>query len=1546
MRYLTIFLLFSLSVHAFAQKCLFPDSLHALSEKDLFMLSRIPEFNVNPSFLKATLPPVVDNSTLPYFRPIWSQQDYCCGQAASILYMFTYEIDRLRNLPANVTDNQYPTHFAWNWQNGPDNDRGVSYMNSLELLKFTGSPNVTDWGGTPDFGGGSRWMSGYSKYYNAMLNKVDEYYSISVKTEVGLNVLKNWLHNHCDNSTTGGIACIYIQFTSPSLTLPAGTPEAGKYIITQWGASANHGMVILGYNDSIRWDYNNDGLYTNHIDINSDGIIDMRDREIGGYKVANDFGTGWGNQGYCYVMYKTLAERYGQGGVWNNAVHIVKPKQTYSPLMTYKVTIEHTSRQDITIEAGISQNVTDTIPQYIMESTIVNYQGGDRYMQGGSPSPSTLALEFGLDVTPLLNYVQSGQPARFFFRVKEYDQNTPSNGQITAFSLMDYHSGVTETPYPSLPVSIAHNSVTTLVTDYNPVFIRPVIADDTLPAVTLYEPYSHQLTATGGQPPYKWKMKMNYSEQETLETYPDISANVLNLGNWTSGKAEVTLNFPFPFYNHTYNKMYVHTDGFISFTDENLPWVYYYEESKTTFLKYLKGIAVFITDIEMINPGNGTWIEQYSDSLVIRWNATVPDYLGGHYEVNFAVKLRSDGSISYYYGNCETMGFQWVAGVSNGDYCNWQETRLSNSAYTLNGYRSLILSPGNVNFLNEMTLSETGLISGTITEAYNNFSVFVELTDNQGIKNCKNVYLNSQGLVFDYTVHSGGDSLTEYGEQAVVNMTVRNPHSISVNNVQGTFSSASPYITVTDSLLNIASLGAGQEITIPAAFAFNVSDAMPNEEENNVNFLFESSLMQQNRNENLTGFRPELQVSGYFISGSPYPVLMSGDTATLHIIVKNNSPARLIDATFQLQNINPYITQLSAPIVIDTLNGLATDTLEFLVTVSLSTPWETIVAAGILANARYQFSQLLPHNLYINFNTETFETGDFLSYNWSHNGPQHWYITQPGHTGLHCVRSGAITHSQLSALVIQIETTLDGDISFYRKVDSESNYDYLRFYVDSDLKAEWSGNKAWEKFTFHVPAGLHLFKWIYNKDNTVSTGADCGWVDDIVFPPVNQSNLPFLSFSPASFSHHLPPETVIYDTLRVGNIGGGNIQYRVRTINAQPAPSKSIAGSYITTTLASFHAGDTIVVPLTMFNGSSDSEWLKDAGIVIPQGTILISASPFVGGTGGNMNFIGFSATGDTAKWHGQDGSGWGVVRGGEFASATLTLFIPHNFTGDLNLSYTLYGDIYGALPHTLNGNITIPNLGQQLSWLSYSPADDTLSASEWNDIILEFNSHGLAQGLYTCEIELRGGNSQIFTIPAELRVSYLMFTPDSIHIEVIMDSSTNINVSAYNYFHLPFFVASSVTYPPFSADTTWLQVSPQALMINANTSSNFTFAFDATGLSIGTYTANARFMDQQYVWHEVPVVMTVMPAVSYGYHTSVSQYMLYPNPAFDKLFLLTENNNEYNVRISNSIGHILYTTTRYSKGTGIDVGTWPGGLYFVYITGESKPVTLTFIKE
>ena len=133
---------------------------------------------------------------------------------------------------------------------------------------------------------------------------------------------------------------------------------------------------------------------------------------------------------------------------------------------------------------------------------------------------------------------------------------------------------------------------------------------------------------------------------------------------------------------------------------------------------------------------------------------------------------------------------------------------------------------------------------------------------------------------------------------------------------------------------------------------------------------------------------------------------------------------------------------------------------------------------------------------------EGFESGDFSTYEWQLSGNADWFVTSSDpYAGSYCAQSGDIDNSQATSLEITRDVTDDGDISFYWQVSSESGWDYLRFYIDGDMIQEISGTIGWTAVTTNVSSGSHVFKWEYSKDSSVSSGADTGWIDNIVFPP-------------------------------------------------------------------------------------------------------------------------------------------------------------------------------------------------------------------------------------------------------------------------------------------------------------------------------------------------------------------------------------------------------------------------------------------------------------
>lgn len=116
------------------------------------------------------------------------------------------------------------------------------------------------------------------------------------------------------------------------------------------------------------------------------------------------------------------------------------------------------------------------------------------------------------------------------------------------------------------------------------------------------------------------------------------------------------------------------------------------------------------------------------------------------------------------------------------------------------------------------------------------------------------------------------------------------------------------------------------------------------------------------------------------------------------------------------------------------------------------------------------------------------------------SGMQLWVSqTNETHDGLDAAKSGGISHSQDS----RMETIAQGpgDITFWWKVSSETNWDTLTFYIDDVMQGgQISGTVDWQLKTYPLTNGSHMLKWVYSKNTSITTGADCGWVDQLTLP--------------------------------------------------------------------------------------------------------------------------------------------------------------------------------------------------------------------------------------------------------------------------------------------------------------------------------------------------------------------------------------------------------------------------------------------------------------
>ncbi|MBI2927874.1 MAG: immunoglobulin domain-containing protein [Verrucomicrobia bacterium] len=136
------------------------------------------------------------------------------------------------------------------------------------------------------------------------------------------------------------------------------------------------------------------------------------------------------------------------------------------------------------------------------------------------------------------------------------------------------------------------------------------------------------------------------------------------------------------------------------------------------------------------------------------------------------------------------------------------------------------------------------------------------------------------------------------------------------------------------------------------------------------------------------------------------------------------------------------------------------------------------------------------------------ESLDAPELTWTTSGAQSW-IGQATvtHDGTDAARNGVIGDGEASIL----ETTATGPatVTFWWKVSSEEDADFLSFFVDELQQGSGiSGEADWRQRTILIPPGSHTLRWRYEKDSSVSDGQDAGSVDEVVVKAAPVIELP------------------------------------------------------------------------------------------------------------------------------------------------------------------------------------------------------------------------------------------------------------------------------------------------------------------------------------------------------------------------------------------------------------------------------------------------------
>ena len=128
--------------------------------------------------------------------------------------------------------------------------------------------------------------------------------------------------------------------------------------------------------------------------------------------------------------------------------------------------------------------------------------------------------------------------------------------------------------------------------------------------------------------------------------------------------------------------------------------------------------------------------------------------------------------------------------------------------------------------------------------------------------------------------------------------------------------------------------------------------------------------------------------------------------------------------------------------------------------------------------------------------SEVLDTEGLLE--WSTIGTPVWFgQSLVSHDGVDAAQSGSIGNN--AAVTALTEFTGPGTLSFWWKVSSQTNKDFLKLFFNGVQQTRISGEVDWQFQSYTFPSGSYTSKWTYSKNATVAGGQDRGWLDQVQF---------------------------------------------------------------------------------------------------------------------------------------------------------------------------------------------------------------------------------------------------------------------------------------------------------------------------------------------------------------------------------------------------------------------------------------------------------------
>ena len=444
-----------------------------------------------------------------------------------------------------------------------------------------------------------------------------------------------------------------------------------------------------------------------------------------------------------------------------------------------------------------------------------------------------------------------------------------------------------------------------------------------------------------------------------------------------------------------------------------------------------------------------------------------------------------------------------------------------------------------------------------------NDSCMIVITGQNKLPLIKTIYFSDVNSEFiNLTATSINDSqgnnnnTADFGESFYLKLTISNLGLTDAHNLYGKISSTSDWVTINKDSVSIGTLFAGSQVVLLDDLGITISDNVPDLGVVTINLILKDQISEKHYTIDICVHAPELQIINFIMDdtvlGNGDYIADPGETFNLIFKVRNQGSSN-ISGNFSITSPQQQDITILEPSV---KSGL----LKFGEITDIPIP---VKLSGTVSSGSFiSVSSTLdcsPFLLYKDFSfrvgriRESFEASSFNIFPWINISTIPWSITGTNsYEGVISARSGVISHSGTTSLLIRSVYPTADSVKFFYKVSSEAGYDYLSFRLNGTEIFKKSGEIPWTKTVIPVPAGLNKMEWIYSKDVSKNEGSDCAWIDMIDFAGTGsvsyiQKDIQVARIVTPIQKDHYGQETVTVKVLNIGKdlINGFYLAYEL-----------------------------------------------------------------------------------------------------------------------------------------------------------------------------------------------------------------------------------------------------------------------------------------------------------------------------------------------------------------------------------------------------------------